>query len=121
MGSMTVRIDAALCEQVREDADSNRRTLSSMLEYYIELGRSIHRSPDYSHDRVEVALSGGIEVGELSLEEQDSFFAEFAHLMERPGGSHDYWLQRQQEGRGVGLAPDGTLVRQLPGGGTAPL
>lgn len=115
----TAKVDDDLAEQIRLDAQREGRTFAAQIEHYLKVGRAIARSPDYRDDRVEAALTGGIEVQELSLEEQDAFFAEFGELMQKQGASHAYWKQRQQSGYGVGLDASGNLVRALPGGGVA--
>ena len=121
MAQQSVKIADDLIAILRDDAERESRSLAGQVEHYIRIGRAIARSPDYDHHRVEDALSGGMEIHELSLEEQEAFFAEFASLMEKQGGSHRYWEDRQQRGLGVGTLADGTLVRQLPGGQTVAL
>lgn len=119
MASQSIRLDDALVETLREDAARANRSISSQAEHYLKIGRSIARSPNFDHDHIELASVGGIEVEELSLEEQEAFFAEFRQLLDKQGGSHDYWEQRRRNGLGVGETPDGQLVRQLPDGRVA--
>lgn len=111
MGKDTsAKIDDALADQIREEANREGRSFAGQLEHYLKLGRAIARSPSYHHERVNDALTGGIEVRELGADEQDAFFAEFARLMEKPGGSHEFWQQRKRSGYGVGLDAAGNLV-----------
>ncbi len=114
--AQSVKIDDDLATVLREDANRESRSLAGQVEHYIRLGRAIARSPDYDQRHIDSALSGGMEVQELTLEEQEAFFAEFASLMEKQGASHAYYEDRRQRGVGVGLAADGRLIRQLPGG-----
>lgn len=119
MGDKTIKISESILELVRSDAARESRTISEQVEHYITIGRSIARSPDFDRDHVEEAMMGGIEVGELSLEEQNTFFELFAQKMERPGASHSYWEDRKRRGLGVGETDDGQLVRQMPDGAVA--
>ena len=114
--SQSIRISDELHDTIREDAARESRSLTGQIEHYIQIGRAIARSPDFNQDHVELALNGGIEVSEMTLEEQEAFFAKFAQRMENPGASHDYWEDRRRRGVGVGELPDGTRVRQVAGG-----
>lgn len=118
----SVKIDDELYTLAQEDATRERRNLNAQLRYYYEIGRAIARSPNFSQDDIDSALNGGLEVGELSAEETEWFFEQYAKKVENGGlYTADFWSQRQQAGLGVGALPDGTLVRQLPGGGVEPL
>ena len=117
--AQSIKIEDELLETIRQDAARESRSLAGQAEYYIRLGRAIARSPDFDRDQVELALNGGIEVQELTLEEQEAFFVEFAAAMEKQGtgASNAFWEERRRRGLGVGEQPDGTRVRQVAGGG----
>lgn len=113
-----IKFDDDLYAQLREDAERDIRTIQAQAAYYVRIGRAVCRSPFFSQDDIDRALSGGIEVGELTLDEQEAFFEEYARRMEN-GGMYTagFWAERQAKGLGVGALEDGTLVRALPGGG----
>lgn len=119
MGMASIKIDENLLELIRQDAAVDNRSLAAQAAHYLAIGRAHYRSPDYDKDQVELALTGGIEVGELSLSEQTAFYEMWAQQMEKPGASHSFWEDRKARGLGVGETDDGKLERQLAGGGTA--
>lgn len=113
-----IKVDDDIYNLIREDSEREQRSIAGQAEYYMRIGRAICRSPFFSQEDIDRALSGNIEVGELSAAEQEAFFQEYATRMEN-GGMYTagFWEDRQQRGLGVGALEDGTLVRQLPGGG----
>lgn len=113
----SIKIDDELYEQAREDAAREKRSIAAQIAYYFEIGRAISRSPFFSQDDIDRALAGGIEVGELSNEEQEAFFAQYARNVQNGGlYTADFWADRRAKGLGVGALEDGTIVRALPGG-----
>lgn len=116
----SIKIEDDLYDQIADQALRSNRSLGAQAEIWLALGRAIDRSPDFSQDHVDLALAGGIEVGELSLEEQEKFFQDFGQAMEQPGPTADFYAKRRAAGLGVGQTEDGRLIRQTAGGGFEP-
>jgi len=120
MASSSIKIDDDLLELIRQDAAREDRSVGAQAAHYLRIGRAVYRSPDYDHDHIEAATTGGIEVGELSLEEQTTFFAMWAEVVNKPGGTSAFWEERKRRGLGVGETDDGQLVRQAANGAVVP-
>lgn len=94
--------------------EARRRNIApeQLLAHWITLGRDAERHVDHPPPRSE-----GIEVRELSFDEQDAFFAEFDRLTSTGAAFADaYWADRRARGVGVGALDDGSLIQALPGG-----
>ncbi len=108
----SIKLDDRVVDDLRRDAQIHNRSLAEQAAHYINIGRAIERSPDFSHDRIEAALTGGMEVGELSAEEQAKFFVDYKDWIEQAQHPESFYANRRRLGLGVGANDDGSLIYQ---------
>lgn len=124
--SKTIEISHENFDKLAEVAEWEKRTLRQQADYWIDLSYTLdHMDLHIEDGRVEIPAApaeldaGGLEVDELSIEEMDAFFAAHQEFLEQPVYADDFFSERVARGVGVGALEDGTLVRQVAGGGLA--
>lgn len=100
---------------IREEAAISSRSIAGQVEHWIRIGRAIERSPNFTYQHIKDALCGRTSPDDLSAEEQEVFFDEFADsLWEVTPEQEDFFAERKKAGLGVGLDENDNLVYQQP-------
>ena len=109
--SHAVRISEAEMLELRRAAELNNRSIAGQAEYWMRLGRAAERNPQMTMTRIEAALRGlqPVDPGQLEDDEHEAFLLGLAEGPLTPQGQKIY-ENMVQEGFGVGMAEDGTLV-----------
>jgi hypothetical protein len=72
--------------------------------------------------RLQAALSGYEDAGELSAQERAMFLDSFGDALTQPLNQEKaFWAERRHRGGGVGLDGRGRLMQATPGGGHKPV
>jgi hypothetical protein len=101
---------------IRQEASISRRSVAGQVEHWLRIGRAIESSTNFSYQHIKDALTGLLNVDELSAEEQEVFFDEFSELMwdKETAEQQAFFADRKNKGLGVGLNKNNKLVYQAP-------
>jgi ParD-like antitoxin of type II bacterial toxin-antitoxin system len=111
--AQSVKLSDHEMAQVRRHARLNSRSVAGQITHWMKIGRAIEQSPSFDYRRVSAALESALSPDELSAEEQEVWFAEFADRMAEPGqAERAFFARRRQLGLGVGMTDSGELVRE---------
>ncbi len=98
---------------LREEARISSRSIAGQAEHWLRIGRAIERSPSFSYQRIRDTLSGLTSPDDLSADEQEVFFDEFADAMwQETPEQQAFFAERRESGLGVGLDENDKLVYQ---------
>ena len=98
---------------MRETAEVMTRSLGEQALHWLKIGKAIESSSKFNYQYVQEALNAKRSPDELTLEEQEVFFDEFAASMmgEQPE-AEAFFEQRRKQGVGVGLDDNDNLIYQ---------
>lgn len=100
---------------VRKESSLQSRSVAGQATHWINIGRAIEQSGAFDFRRINDALQGLRSPDELSLEEQEVWFAQFTDRMAEPSEEETaFHGKRRKLGRGVGLSVTGELIYQNP-------
>lgn len=101
--SQTIRIPEADYAKAQDAAKLNQRSLSGQIVHWMNIGRTIERSPGFSMDRVEAALRAEMHYDQLTPDEQEVFMEQFHDYMRNPGPEVDeFYAKLEEEAKAVG-------------------
>lgn len=110
--SRTVKMSDDIVSVAENETLISGRSLADQIEYWARIGRAIDQSPTFDYKRITAALSAQVACDDLSIAEQEVFFAEFSDSM---------WSESDTEARacysrltGPGLDDNDNVV--FPGG-----
>lgn len=107
----SIKLADDLMDVVRHEAERQSRSLAGQVSHWVRLGRAIEASGAYDHARVTAALEGRLDVTVLREDEEIAWLDGFTARMATPSAAEcDWFAERRQLGRGVGLDADGKLV-----------
>ena len=110
-------LDSAAAEGARQS-----RSAKQQLDHWARVGREVSRQHTASRRRVEAALAGELEIGELSVEEGVVFNAEIAAAIQENLVESDYGKTLAERGvTTVALNDAGEIVEHRPDGSSAVL
>lgn len=113
--AQSVKLADEVMAHVRRHARLNSRSVAGQITHWMNIGRAMEQSPAFDYRRISAALEAALSPDELTAEEQEVWFAEFADEMAEPGEAElAFFARRRQLGLGVGLSDSGELVREKP-------
>jgi len=116
MGQQSIKISDNEMVYLREEAKLSSRSIAGQVEHWLRIGRAIEKSSVFNYQQIRDALSGLTSPDELNAEEQSVFFEEFSDSMwDVTPEQEDYYAERRQSGKGVGLDENDNLIYQKPG------
>lgn len=109
--AQSVKLSDDIMSVIRRESDLQSRSVAGQITHWINIGRAIEQSSAFDHRDINAALSGARSPDELSAEEQEVWFAQFADDVTAPSDQEKaFFAQRRQLGRGVGLDDTGELI-----------
>ena len=115
--AQSVRLADAVMTLIRKESSLQSRSVAGQITNWVNIGRAIERSGLFDYDRIRSVLEAKLSPDELTAEEQEVWFAEFADKMtESSQAEEDFFRNRRQLGRGVGLSETGELVYESESG-----
>lgn len=111
--AQSVKLADDVMAHVRRHAQINSRSVAGQITHWMTIGRAIEQSPSFDYRRIAAALEAALSPDELSAEEQEVWFAEFADRIAEPVEAEAaFFAGRRRLGLGVGMADTGELVRE---------
>lgn len=111
--AQSVKLSDTVMHKVRRESLRQSRSVAGQITHWINIGRAIETSPNFDYARVSAALDAAHSPDDLTPEEQDVWFAQFAEDMAEPSQAEQaFYETRAQLGRGVGLSDNGELIYQ---------
>ena len=115
--AQSVKLADAVMTLIRKESSLQSRSVAGQITHWVNIGRAIERSGLFDYDRIRSVLEAKLSPDELTAEEQEVWFAEFANKMtESSQAEEDFFRNRRQLGRGVGLSETGELVYESESG-----
>lgn len=111
--AQSVKLSDDVMSVVRQESGLQSRSVAGQITHWINIGRAIEQSGTFDYRHISAALSGDRSPDALSAEEQEVWFAQFAEDVTTPtDGEQEFYAERRQFGRGVGLTDKGELIYQ---------
>lgn len=109
--AQSIKLSDDVMSVVRRESGLQSRSVAGQITHWINIGRAIEKSSTFDYQHISDALSGAFSPDDLSAEEQEVWFAQFAENVTLPSsGEKAFYAERRQLGRGVGLNEKGDLV-----------
>ena len=109
--AQSIKLSDDVMSVVRRESGLQSRSVAGQITHWINIGRAIEQSSAFDYQHINAALAGELSPDDLSAEEQEVWFAQFAEDMTTPSDQEEaFFAQRRQLGRGVGLNDKGELV-----------
>ena len=109
--AQSVKLADDIMSVVRRESGLQSRSVAGQITHWINIGRAIEKSSEFDYQHINATLAGEMSPEELSAEEQEVWFAQFAEDMTEPSSEEEaYFTNRRKLGRGVGLNDKGELV-----------
>jgi hypothetical protein len=113
--AQSVKLGDDVMSAVRRESGLQSLTVPGQITHRINIGRAIEKSSAFDYQHINAALAAKLSPDELSAEEQEVWFAQFANDVTDPTDQEvAFYAERRQLGRGVGLNDKGDLVYQEP-------
>ncbi len=109
--AQSVKLADDLMSVIRKESSLQSRSVAGQVMHWVNIGRAIEKSGSFDYERIRSTLEAELSPDELTAEEQEVWFTEFADKMTEPGRQEEHYFQnRRSLGRGVGLSEAGELV-----------
>lgn len=109
--AQSVKLADDLMSVIRKESSLQSRSVAGQVMHWVNIGRAIEKSETFDYERIRSTLEAELSPDDLTAEEQEVWFAEFADKMSELGRQEEhYFLSRRSLGRGVGLSETGELV-----------
>lgn len=116
------RVAADLMDSAAAEGARQSRSAKQQLDHWARVGRSISAQHSAARRKVEAALAGGVELGELTTEEGVVFNAEISAAIEESLADTDYGALLAARGiTTVALDESGQIVEYRPDGSSSVL
>lgn len=113
--AQSIKISDEEMEVVRREAKLSSRSIAGQITYWMRIGRSIERSPQFSYAHIREALEGRRSPDALTGEEQEVFVEDLLAMAADPTPEQEaFFKARKGAGLGVGANRDGQIVEQSP-------
>jgi len=117
-----IRVAADLVESAAVEGIRQSRSAKQQLDHWVRVGRAVSSQHSVSRRRVEAALAGDLDTGELTVEEGVVFNSEIVAATEESLARTHYGQVLSAGGvTTVALDDDGRLVEYRPDGSSAVL
>lgn len=114
------RVAADLMDSAAVEGARQSRSAKQQLDHWARVGRAVSSHQSASRRRVEAAMAGDLELGELDDVEAVVFNGEISAAIEESLARTDYGAELSARGITlVALDDDGEMVEYPPDGGTA--
>lgn len=111
--AQSVKLADDVMRRARRESALQSRSVAGQITHWINIGRAIEQSPAFDYAQISATLQGGQSPDELSAEEQEVWFAQFADDMADPSDAEtQFYENRVSLGQGVGMSDNGDLVFQ---------
>ncbi len=111
--AQSVKLTDEIMAYVRRDAARQSRSVAGQVTHYIRIARVIEKSKTFDYQRIDQALDAELSPDDLTSEEQEVWFDQFATQMTKPGQQEKaFYNKRKKLGRGVGMKSSGELIYQ---------
>jgi hypothetical protein len=109
--AQSVKLNDEIMSVVRRESGLQSRSVAGQITHWINIGRAIEKSSAFDYQRISAALSAELSPDELSPEEQEVWFSEFAEDVTAPTTQEEaFYAERRTLGRGVGMNDKGELI-----------
>lgn len=109
--AQSVKLADPVMTIVRKESDLQSRSVAGQITHWINIGRAIEKSSAFDYSHITSVLEAGMSPDELTPEEQEVWFTQFADKMTDPSQSETaFFAERRGLGRGVGLSESGELI-----------
>jgi hypothetical protein len=116
------RVAADLMDSAAAEGARQSRSAKQQLDHWARVGREVSTQQTAARRRVEAALSGELELRELSIEEGAVFNAEIAAAVQENLAESNYGKLLAERGvTTVALDEDGDIVEHRPDGSSVTL
>jgi hypothetical protein len=116
------RVAADLMDSAAAEGARQSRSAKQQLDHWARVGRAVSSQQTAARRRVEAALTGDLELHELSVEEGAVFNAEIAAaIQETLAGTNYRELLAERGVTTVALDENGEIVEHRPDGSSVPL
>lgn len=116
------RVAADLMDSAAAEGARQSRSAKQQLDHWARIGRSVSAQHSAARRKVEAALAGGVELGELTTEEGVVFHAEISAAIEESLADTDYGALLAARGiTTVALDESGQIVEYPPDGSSSVL
>jgi hypothetical protein len=116
------RVAADLMDSAAAEGARQSRSAKQQLDHWARVGRAVSSQHSAARRRVEAALAGDLELGELSPEEGVVFNAEISAAIDESLATTDYGRELASRGiTTVALDESGQIVRYRPDGSSSVL
>lgn len=113
--AQSVKLADNIMAVVRRESNLQSRSVAGQITHWVNIGRAIEKSSAFDYRRINSALEAVLSPDDLTAEEQEVWFTQFAADMTVPSSEeHAHYTKRRKLGRGVGLSESGKLVYQAP-------
>ena len=113
--AQSIKISDEEMEVVRREAKLASRAIAGQITYWMRIGRSIERSPQFTYTHIREALEGRRSPDALTGEEQEVYIEDLLVAASGTTAEQDaFFAARKQAGEGVGVGTDGELTKQAP-------
>lgn len=111
--AQSIKISDDDIDFLRKEAQLSSRSIAGQAEHWMRIGRAIEQSPSFNYQHIRNVLSGLTNPDDLSVQEQEVFFEEFADSMSNTTPEQKtFFAKRRKEGLGVGLDENDRLIFQ---------
>ncbi|MEO1019388.1 MAG: hypothetical protein AAFY56_17105 [Pseudomonadota bacterium] len=113
--AQSIKISDEEMEVVRREAKLASRSIAGQITYWMRIGRSIERSPQFTYAHIRDALEGGRSPDTLTGEEQEVYMEDLLATAADPTPEQQaFFKARKRAGLGIGANRDGQIVEQAP-------
>jgi hypothetical protein len=111
------RIAADLMDSAAAEGARQNRSAEQQLDHWARVGRAVSGQQTVARRRIEAALAGDLELGELSVDEGAVFNAEIAAAVQEKLAGSNYGTQLVERGiTSVALDENGDVIEHRPDG-----
>ncbi|PHS04471.1 MAG: hypothetical protein COA78_16550 [Blastopirellula sp.] len=109
--AQSIKLADTVMTFVRKESSLQSRSVAGQITHWINIGRAIEKSSAFDYNHITSVLEAGMSPDELTPEEQEVWFTQFADKMTEPSESETaFFDKRRSLGRGVGLSESGELI-----------
>lgn len=111
--AQSVKLSDDVMTHVRKESGLQSRSVAGQVTHWINIGRAIEKSSTFDYQRINDALQAALSPDDLTADEQEIWFTQFAAEMANPTREEvAFYAHRRKLGRGVGMTDSGELIYQ---------